>query len=58
MIFARLGDKKQTGRQNMAEIVFSLGVSEIKCIIFKVTEHLWVLILPKIFLLVSMKALD
>ena len=24
----------------------------------KVTEHLWVLILPKIFLLVSMKALD
>jgi hypothetical protein len=25
---------------------------------FKVTEHLWVLILPKIFLLVSMKALD
>jgi hypothetical protein len=25
---------------------------------FKVTEHLWVLILPKFFLLVSMKALD
>jgi hypothetical protein len=24
----------------------------------KVPEHLWVLILPKIFLLVSMKALD
>jgi hypothetical protein len=35
MIFARLGDKKQTRRQNMAEIVFSWGVSEIKCIIFK-----------------------
>jgi hypothetical protein len=33
MIFARLGDKKQTRRQNMAEIVFSWGVSEIKCII-------------------------
>jgi hypothetical protein len=31
MIFARLGDKKQTRRQNMAEIVFSWGVSEIKC---------------------------
>jgi hypothetical protein len=26
--------------------------------IVKVTEHLWVLILPNIFLLVSMKALD
>ena len=35
MIFATLGDKKQTRRQNMAEIVFSWGVSEIKCIIFK-----------------------
>ena len=35
MIFARLGDKKQTRRQNMAEIVFSWGVSEIKCIMFK-----------------------
>jgi hypothetical protein len=35
MIFARLGDKKQTRRQNMAEIVFSWGVSEIKCIILK-----------------------
>jgi hypothetical protein len=34
MIFARLGDKKQTRRQNMAEIVFSCGVSEIKYIIF------------------------
>jgi hypothetical protein len=34
MILARLGDKKQTRRQNMAEIVFSWGVSEIKCIIF------------------------
>jgi hypothetical protein len=33
-IFARFGDKKQTRRQNMAEIVFSWGVSEIKCIIF------------------------
>ena len=37
MIFARFGDKKQTRRQNMAEMVFSWGVSEIKCIIFK--EH-------------------
>ena len=35
MIFARFGDKKQTRLQNMAEIVFSWGVSEIKCIIFK-----------------------
>ena len=35
MIFARFGDKKQTRWQNKAEIVFSLGVSEIKCIIFK-----------------------
>jgi uncharacterized protein (DUF486 family) len=35
MIFARLGDKKQTRRQSMAEIVFSWGVSEIKFIIFK-----------------------
>ena len=35
MIFARFGDKKQTRRQNMAEIVFSWGVSEVKCIIFK-----------------------
>jgi hypothetical protein len=26
MIFARLGDKKQTRRQSMAEIVFSWGV--------------------------------
>ena len=34
MIFARLGDKKQTRLKNMAEIVF-VGVSEIKCIIFK-----------------------
>jgi uncharacterized protein (DUF486 family) len=34
MIFARFADKKQTRRQNMAEIVFSWGVSEIKCIIF------------------------
>jgi hypothetical protein len=33
MIFARLGDKKQTRRQNMAEIVFSWGVKKIKCII-------------------------
>ena len=30
----QIGDKKQTRRQNMAEIVFSWGVSEIKCIIF------------------------
>ena len=35
MIFARLGDKMQTRRQNMAEIVFSWGVSEIKSIIYK-----------------------
>jgi hypothetical protein len=35
MIFARLGDKKQTRRQSMAEIVFSWGVSEIKCVILK-----------------------
>jgi hypothetical protein len=37
MIFARLGDKKRTRRQNMAEIVYSWGggVGEIKCIIFK-----------------------
>ena len=38
MIFARLGDKRQTRRQNMAEIVFSWegwGGGEIKCIIFK-----------------------
>jgi hypothetical protein len=41
MIFTRLGDKKQTTRQNMAEIMFSWGgggggggISEIKCIIF------------------------
>ena len=33
--FARHGDIKQTRRQNMAEIVFSWGVSEIKSIIFK-----------------------
>ena len=36
MIFPRLGDKKKTRRQSMAEIVFSWGgVSEIKCIILK-----------------------
>ena len=35
MILARLGDKKQTRRQNMAEIVLWRPVSEIKCIIFK-----------------------
>ena len=35
MIFAILGDKKQTRRQSMAEIVFSWGVSEIKCVILK-----------------------
>jgi hypothetical protein len=34
IIFARFGNKNQTRRQNMAEIVFSWGVSEIKCIIF------------------------
>ena len=34
MISARHGDIKQTRRQNMAEIVFSWGVSEIKYIIF------------------------
>ena len=31
----RLGRKTQTRRQNMAEIVFRRGVSEIQCIIFK-----------------------
>ena len=35
MIFARLDDKKQTSRQSMAEIVFSWGVSEIKCVILR-----------------------
>ena len=35
MIFARLGDKKQTRRQSMAEIVFSWGLSEIKRVILK-----------------------
>jgi hypothetical protein len=35
MIFSRFGDKKQTRQENMAEIVFSWGVSEIKCNIFK-----------------------
>ena len=35
MIFARLGAKKQTRRQSIAEIVFSWGVSEIKCVILK-----------------------
>ena len=39
MISARLGDKKQTRRQNMAEIVFSWGVSEIKYIIIIFTEN-------------------
>jgi hypothetical protein len=38
MIFARVGDKNQTRRQNMAEIVFLWGWggggSDIKCIIF------------------------
>jgi retron-type reverse transcriptase len=34
MFFARHSDKKQTRRQNMAEIVFSWVVSEIKYIIF------------------------
>ena len=33
-LFVRHGDIKQTRRQNMAEIVFSWGVSEIKYIIF------------------------
>ena len=35
MISARLGDKKQTRRQSMAEMVFSWGVSKLKCIILK-----------------------
>ena len=35
MIFARLGDKNQTRRQSMAEIVFSWGASEIKYVILK-----------------------
>ena len=34
MTSARLGDKKQTRRQSMAEMVFSWVVSELKCIIF------------------------
>ena len=34
MIFGRHGNKKQTRRKNMAEIVFSWEVSEIKYIIF------------------------
>jgi hypothetical protein len=34
MLFARHSDIKQTRRQNMAEIVFSCRVSEIKYIIF------------------------
>jgi uncharacterized protein (DUF486 family) len=34
MISARHGDIKQTRRQNMTEIVFSWGVSEIKYVIF------------------------
>jgi hypothetical protein len=34
MISARLGDKKERRRQSMAEMVFSWGVSELKCIIF------------------------
>jgi hypothetical protein len=39
MIFARVGDKKQTSRQSMAEIVFAWGVSEIKCIILKENNY-------------------
>ena len=35
MILARLGDKKRTRRQNMAEIVLWRPVSEMKCIICK-----------------------
>jgi hypothetical protein len=34
MLFAKHGDIKQTRRQNMAEIVFPRGESEIKYIIF------------------------
>jgi hypothetical protein len=34
LLFARHGDKKQTRRENMAEIDISWWVSEIKCIIF------------------------
>jgi uncharacterized protein (DUF486 family) len=49
MIFARFGDKKQTRRQNMAEIVFSWGVSEIKYIIFK--EKMTILMKTTIFIL-------
>ena len=33
MILAMVGDKKQTNRQNMAEIVFCRGVSEMKGVI-------------------------
>ena len=35
MIFARVGDKKQNKRVNMAEIMFFRGVSEIQCAIFQ-----------------------
>ena len=35
MILTRLGDKKRTRRQNMAEMVLWQPVSEIKCVIFK-----------------------
>jgi uncharacterized protein (DUF486 family) len=35
IIFATFGDKKQTRRQNIAEIVVSWGVREIECIIFE-----------------------
>ena len=35
MILARIGDKKQTRRHNIAEIVFWQELSEIQCIIFQ-----------------------
>ena len=35
MILAKLGDEMQTNRQNMAEIVFWRGVSEMKCVIYQ-----------------------
>jgi hypothetical protein len=37
MISASLGDKKQTRRQSMAEMVFSWGVSELKCLYLQKT---------------------
>jgi hypothetical protein len=38
--------------------VFDMNISSPSLRLFKVTEHIWVLIVPKIFLLLSMKALE